>query len=47
MNELILQILQNEGIDPNDMVELDDGGEQTAFQVLEAAINGALEEIDG
>ena len=41
MNEHISAILNENGIDPNSIV-----GEQTAFQFLEAAVLGALDEIE-
>ena len=37
----ILEILKQQGIDPDFPV-----GERTAYDVLEGAINGALEEIE-
>lgn len=41
MRTSVTAILLNQGIDPDQKV-----GERTAFQVLEAAVLGALEEIE-
>jgi hypothetical protein len=41
----VLEILKQQGIDPDKEVQTD-AGERTAFDVLEGAINGALEEIE-
>lgn len=38
---LVLEVLKRENIDPDFPV-----GERTAYDVLEGAINGALEEIE-
>ncbi len=46
MTNSILQILNNEGIEPNTVVETENG-ERTAFQILEGAILGAIETIEG
>jgi hypothetical protein len=46
MNELIEEILRNQGIDPEqEVVHPIDGSKQTAFEKLEAAVLGALDEI--
>ena len=47
MNELIIQILEHQGIDPNAIPSVGgDEGNQTTFQILEAAIAGALDDIE-
>jgi hypothetical protein len=45
MNEAIAAILQHHGIDPDQQVYTDTGL-RTAFQVLEGAVVGALDQID-
>jgi hypothetical protein len=45
MSEHILAILASAGIDPNAEVQTNTGG-RTAYQVLESAIEGALDEIE-
>lgn len=45
MSQFICSILRKVCIDPCVMIQTDDG-ERTAFQILEAAINGALEQIE-
>ena len=45
MNDLLSKILELQGIDPDSTVDTDNG-ERTAFQVLESAVMGALDQIE-
>ena len=43
--EAIYKILKDNNIDPNKVIDTDNG-ERTAFQIMEAAVYGAMEETD-
>ena len=45
MREEILKILKENDIDPDSILETENG-EQTAYQYLEARVYGALDEIE-
>lgn len=43
----ILEILKANGINPDQQVGREDGTQRSAFEILEAAIGAALDEIEG
>ncbi len=45
MRSILIDLLRQQGIDPDYQVETDDGN-RTAYEVLEAAVLGALEQIE-
>lgn len=42
----LLEILKANGIDPDMQVSRDDGTQRSAFDILEAAVGAALDEIE-
>lgn len=42
----ILEILKANGINPDMQVSRDDGTQRSAFEILEAAVGAALDEIE-